>query len=639
MKKIYLIFIFLLFPITLNAVSSDDVDYTVEGIYINGEIEIAGSVHFREVIKVSGTYNGYIRDIVYANSKLDEFTGKKEDFKGSSIYNGTGLNINKVGIFKKDKFYQNKFYVPYSEDYTKYVEESVDFYDEESEGKYEISDITNGKSIKLYNETEDGTTYFYIDYLVQNVLVEHNDCAEFYYNIIGDGFDDDIKEVNATIWLPYPDEENLKVWAHGPLNGEGIRIEGGYGAQLKIQNLYANTPIDLRMIYRKDYFMININESKKSGIDALPLILEVEQDRANEANEQRKIAKAMYYVVIGADIIYLLGLIYFTIYVYRKHDKEFPSNFKHKYNREFIDDYNVEIIPYLMKGYVNEDAFSASILNLIYKKAISVEKLKTKKNIYIFKKLNDNNLTSAENKIMKLLFDEIGSNNEVSTEDIKKASRKSSSNDIYNAYNSWKTLVNTDAHNQEFFINNFKTKLIFILYGVGGLILSFISASIGMQFYYILPLIVLSLAFIIYIGIFRKRTIKGNDHYKKWKAFENFLNDFGRFEEKDLPEVVLWERYLVYATVFGIAAKVSKEMKVKFDQMKMNDTSLNDSLFNYYLFNNIGNDITREINTAVTRSISTVQAANSSMSSGSGFGGGFSSGGGFGGGGGGGRGF
>ncbi len=38
MKKIYLIFIFLLFPITLNAVSSDDVDYTVEEIYWNRRV-------------------------------------------------------------------------------------------------------------------------------------------------------------------------------------------------------------------------------------------------------------------------------------------------------------------------------------------------------------------------------------------------------------------------------------------------------------------------------------------------------------------------------------------------------------------------------------------------------------------------
>ena len=105
MKKLYLLLLLLLFPIiSINAVSSDEVDYSIRGLYMNSELEIAGSLHVREVIEVSGTYNGYIRDLVYANSKLKEFTGVKDDFYGSSIYNGTGVTVNKVGIIKAKDF-------------------------------------------------------------------------------------------------------------------------------------------------------------------------------------------------------------------------------------------------------------------------------------------------------------------------------------------------------------------------------------------------------------------------------------------------------------------------------------------------------------------------------------------------------
>ena len=43
---------------------------------------------------------------------------------------------------------------------------------------------------------------------------------------------------------------------------------------------------------------------------------------------------------------------------------------------------------------------------------------------------------------------------------------------------------------------------------------------------------------LIYPFTITKRTLKGNDHYYKWKAFKRFLLDFGRFNEKELPEIL-----------------------------------------------------------------------------------------------------
>src|SRR5574344_2174929 len=103
MKKIYLLIVLLLFRIfSLNAVSSDDVNYDVEGIYINGSVELGGAVRIKEIIKLDGTFNGYIRDLVYKNDKLGTFTGVKDDFYGSDIYNGSGIQIFKVGVLNVD---------------------------------------------------------------------------------------------------------------------------------------------------------------------------------------------------------------------------------------------------------------------------------------------------------------------------------------------------------------------------------------------------------------------------------------------------------------------------------------------------------------------------------------------------------
>ena len=90
---------------------------------------------------------------------------------------------------------------------------------------------------------------------------------------------------------------------------------------------------------------------------------------------------------------------------------------------------------------------------------------------------------------------------------------------------------------------------------------------------------------------------------------------------------MLWEKYLVYATAFGIADKVIKQLKVRYPEMANNDY-FNDRMHVMYVMSNV--NISSAIEAPISRSI----VASSINSSGSGGGGGFSSGGGsFGGGG------
>ena len=43
--------------------------------------------------------------------------------------------------------------------------------------------------------------------------------------------------------------------------------------------------------------------------------------------------------------------------------------------------------------------------------------------------------------------------------------------------------------------------------------------------------------------------------------FKNFLKDFTILNQREAPEVHLWNQYLIYAALFGVADKVSKQMK------------------------------------------------------------------------------
>ena len=54
----------------------------------------------------------------------------------------------------------------------------------------------------------------------------------------------------------------------------------------------------------------------------------------------------------------------------------------------------------------------------------------------------------------------------------------------------------------------------------------------------------------------------GEEEYEKWRALYNFLNDMTLMKEKTVIELPLWEKYLVYATAFGIADKVIKALEL-----------------------------------------------------------------------------
>lgn len=82
----------------------------------------------------------------------------------------------------------------------------------------------------------------------------------------------------------------------------------------------------------------------------------------------------------------------------------------------------------------------------------------------------------------------------------------------------------------------------------------------------LIPLTILFL--IIYISEKNNsyvRTKKGQEMANKLKGLNNFLNDFGNMEEKDIRELILWEDYLIYSIIFEINDNVVQELETLVD--------------------------------------------------------------------------
>lgn len=65
----------------------------------------------------------------------------------------------------------------------------------------------------------------------------------------------------------------------------------------------------------------------------------------------------------------------------------------------------------------------------------------------------------------------------------------------------------------------------------------------------------------------------GAEVYYLWTSFENMLREIARLDQAELESIVVWNRLLVYATLFGYADKVSHLMKIH--QIKVGNPDIN----------------------------------------------------------------
>lgn len=615
--------------------------------YIEVNVLDTGDAEIKELKLMDGVYKGYKTSIRYKSNGLSKFDGSKSSFEGSDIYNASALTNVKV--------YDVKFTTT---DFSVINKKNKEFVlvNSAKKGDYGVYTKTKnseGVDIMSYQPSSYARASL-ITYTLKDLVVVHNDIAELAHDFIGTDYQEAISNLIIRINLPSSSKE-LRIFSHGPLNGKN-RIIDDKSVEITYETLDKENAVDGRVVFDKS---IVPNATKKSNVDGLGKILEVEKERANYANKLREAArkreKMLQTLAIIMEIllgIWLIGLIVIVYKFYNKNDKEYRSEFNGKYFRDFPEEYTPSTVSYLMNKSINNLSFNAGILDLIRKKAITIEEVtidkkglfknKQQKDYKLSRNMNFNldTLSTSEKKLFNLLIGTVGNGDYVILGDMKEFSKDyNNAKRLISGYDSWRYACELEAETEEFYENTKKEKTNCILYSLIFIPITFLALLCGSNMGRVLLMDLFGILAIIYFSSATKRTKKGNEQYHKWKGLKNFLADFGRLDEKDLPEIKLWERYLVYATMFGLAVKVQNTMKMNLERMNYSDNIDFTYLYfdNYYFSNSMTNAVNSSLSSA-RGTISTHELASSSDSSSGGYGGGSSfGGGGFGGGSGGGR--
>ena len=475
------------------------------------------------------------------------------------------------------------------------------------------------------------TRTYEISYTVVDAIGKYNDYAELYWQFIGEDFEVDADKITGTITLPSnaESEEDIKVWGHTEnLNGE-IYVTDTDKIKFQLENFDAGRYVEVRVLFPTE--MIE-STGRVYNEDRYDDVIKEETKWANQANLRRQWEEIKDEVVATFVIFVILALCIIFIEKAVKYGKKLSSikKFVPEQKLDYFRDLpEKDTTPgeavYILKEPYNAFSrhfgkiFSATLLDLKLKDYIDLRVEKTDKNkdkIYLKKlKESDSNLKSDEKRILDFAYKAFGKKTEVEMKTLEQYIEKHPAG-VEALINGCLKAIESQLKESKMFDK--KQKEEFSNYaGLSGVYYVFAIVTLFWAF----PLAIILLINGLICGSIKKRanvlTQKGVDSKEKWKGLKKYMEDFSLLNEKEIPAIEVWEHYLVYATAFGIADKVLKQLKTIYPNIDELD-SIHTSTYMYFMYHS-------NFETSFSSSISS--SISSSYSSATGGGGGFSGGG------------
>lgn len=284
MKKILLILLVFISFIKVNALSIDK-------MYIDSEIDISGNLLVKEVIEINNLNEDFDYKLYFKDMNLT--------LNDKNYYDGINISIENIGLLNEDYDLNllNK------DDFKKYIKESNDIETIKNDNNYSVKIKKNNKK-----------TYIYIDYMVLSLSVIHNDIAEFYYKYLNN-LEYNIKELKIIFKLPYS-SSTFDVYAHSNMKANITKDDKNYLVIIQKKDYKKDNDLDLRVLYDKDLYQVVYNKNKKSNIDALDLIKNIENNRISSTKRNNILP------YVFTSIIVIL-IVFITIFIIKyKHIKK-----------------------------------------------------------------------------------------------------------------------------------------------------------------------------------------------------------------------------------------------------------------------------------------------------------------------------
>ncbi len=495
---------------------------------------------------------------------------------------------------------------------------------------------------------------YQIKYKVVGAVKTYTDCSELYWQLVGTDNTIPVTKLTGTIKLPkaVTEKNNIRGWAHGPYNGN-ITVNSD-NVYVEVDHLSTGVMVEARVVTLENMFTKN----KVTNKAKLNSILSEEQKWADKSNEEReayiqgkeneeRIAKIIHYG-------YIIATILLSVFFTYKLIKNIIESFKIKKKKMPDIDYFRDVpdkeasagdaayLYYFKNGKFSSNiskVLSATMLQLALKKYVAfsedntASKPQVRINIldYSDHKSEMPALTKDEQVVYGIL-DNVSTEKTFTMKEFEKYAKKHCET-FMSKVNSIGEKVKENQISKENYSKEIE-KEVAKHTTTASLYLGFGISVIGIM---PIPAILMIANAIVHFNIRNKKnslTDKGLEEKAKWVGLKKYMEDFSLLNEKEVPDLKLWEKYLVFATAFGIADKVLKQLKIKYPELQNLDGyeyAYIHMLYHSSLNTSFLNTFNTSVNKVYMGGMSAEAARNydgRNFSSGGGFGGGFSGGGG-----------
>ena len=526
------------------------------------------------------------------------------------------------------------------------------------EGDFEIAwgvGLDSGRDTRTYK----------ISYTVQDAIKNCSGFSELYWKFVGEDFEISADKITGKITLPgsAQKKEDIKVWGHTEdLNGE-IYATSKKTVEFQVNKFRHGRFVEVRVAIPEDIYISSARKNKELTIQD---IINEETKWADKANTRRAMKTLGSHILYIIAIIFILGINIFLAYRIIKNKQiynELPQKFKPqqniKYYRDIPDDSatpgeSLLLLKNKLSEFMSQEVgnvFSATLLDLSLKGIIGFEtsiNQNGKQDIIISIK-NDNTDIIANNRdelqIYSFVKDAIVSyGGKITTKQLEKyikshESKVLSLKKLLDYFSKERLFLKgfTDKKNKEIHekhVNYMAGYILLLVFSFVGMIfflaimsdgyvqgITYIAYNIFFVWFELISWILTSINISIKYKTINKINVftqLGIDKANEWKGLKKFMEEFSMLDKREIPEIAIWEKYLVYATAFGIADKVIKQLKIVYPNVEQSG-SFNSSIYMGLMMNT---------NFSSSFSSSVSSAMSSAYSSGSGGGGGFSGGGG-----------
>lgn len=454
-----------------------------------------------------------------------------------------------------------------------------------------INEINNGYEL-CFGISNYGTNTYKMEYTITNFVSQTEDSDMIYWQLIPYDLSDKPDYVYIKIYSDFSYDKDLPVWGYGNYGGYAY-VYDGYIELVHEDELNSDEYMTVLVKFPKNTFKTNSILNNDFNY-----YYEMAEDGATTYSDKNSVWDVLLTILIGI-INFIPYIIVIIIIIYSAGKGEYGTK-RLKFNKKKI---KMKEINYFRDIPCNKDIFKAYWVacqyGLVEKKTdfLGAILLKWLKNKNIENTTVTSGILKKEERAIRLITSDRLSGKEKELFDMMLTSSGDGTLES-NEFTKWCK-------------KNYKKILGWFNEVIDNTTMDFVNDGLIRE----------------EKKTFGKTYYVSDDMYEygiQMAGLKKFLNEFSNIKDRESIEVNLWEEYLMYAQIFGIAKKVAKEFKKLYPDV-ITDDAYNDVIF---------------INTISYSGVSAASVAKQRAQSYSSGGGGFSSGGGgggsFGGGGGGG---